>query len=328
MIYKLLPTRVYRSYYGGENLDVLEGNKNPELTQFPEDWLASVTKAFNPDREVENEGLSKTTDGKFLKDTIEENKEEMIGKKDEMSLLFKLLDSGERLVIQVHPTVEFAKANFNSQYGKTECWYMLNDGGCVYIGFKPGITKEYMKELFEKQDIQEMLDVMHCFNVNKGDFIFVAGGVPHAIGKGCFMAELQEPTDLMVIPEKITPSGIKLDDRKLHGGLGFDKMFDCFVYDGRDRETTYEKYFIKPRKVDENTEVLVDKNITDKFRLYKLKVNGNYIYKMQSYGIALVIDGDGRIDDFFVKMGDRFFIPESEKEINISGNLTVLICQP
>ena len=49
---------------------------------------------------------------------------------------------------------------------------------------------------------------------------------------------------------------------------------------------------------------------------------------MQSYGIALVIDGDGKIDDFFVKMGDRFFIPESEKEINISGNLTVLICQP
>ena len=39
-----------------------------------------------------------------------ENKEEMIGNRDTMSLLFKLLDSSERLVIQGHPTKEFAKS--------------------------------------------------------------------------------------------------------------------------------------------------------------------------------------------------------------------------
>ena len=86
-----------------------------------------------------------------------------------------------------------------------------------------------------------MLNALHRFELKKGDFIFVEGGVPHAIGAGCFMAELQEPTDLMVIPERITPSGVELSDVKLHCGLGFEKMFDCFIYNGYDRETIQEK---------------------------------------------------------------------------------------
>ena len=140
MIYKLLPTRVFRAYTGGKNIDEFMGADEPKITRFPEDWIASVTTAFNPGRDVENEGMSRTEDGVFLKDLIEKNKEEMIGNRQSMSLLFKLLDSAERLVIQVHPTVSFAKEHFNSPYGKTECWYILNDGGYVDLGFKPGMT--------------------------------------------------------------------------------------------------------------------------------------------------------------------------------------------
>ena len=317
MIYKLLSTRVYRAYLGGKNIDKITGVENPDVTRFPEDWIASVTTAFNPGRDVENEGLSKTCDGEYLKEIIEANKESMIGQRENMSLLFKLLDSNERLVIQVHPTVEFAKEHFNSQYGKTECWYMLNDGGHVYLGFKPGITKEYMKELFEKQDVKGMLDSLHHFEVNKGDFIFVAGGVPHAIDEGCFMAELQEPTDLMVIPERVTPSGVELSDVKLHGGLGFEKMFDCFVYEGQDRETILKKYFIKPQQVNPNVKVIADDRITDKFSLYEITVNDEYTYVPGSYCIGLVTEGNGFVNDVPVIEGERFFVPESEKELCI-----------
>ena len=328
MIYKLLSTRVYRAYYGGENIDRLTGVENPQITRFPEDWIASVTTAFNPGRSVENEGLSQTSDGVYLKDIIQQNKEMMIGNRENMSLLFKLLDSDERLVIQVHPTVEFAKKHFNSEYGKTECWYMLNDGGHVYLGFKPGITKEYMKELFEKQDVEAMLDALHHFEVNKGDFIFVAGGVPHAIDAGCFMAELQEPTDLMVIPERVTPSGVELSDIKLHCGLGFEKMFDCFIYDGQDRETVYNKYFIRPVKLDDNIKVIADERITDKFRLYEIEVNDEYTYIPGSYCVGILIEGSGFVNDVYVKEGERFFVPENEKKICIKGNLKMLVCKP
>lgn len=328
MIYKLLPTRVFRAYYGGKNIDAMTDVENPQVSRFPEDWLASVTTAFNPGREVENEGLSTTEEGVLLKDIIESSKEEMIGKRESMSLLFKLLDADERLVIQVHPTVEFAKKYFNSQYGKTECWYILNDGGYVYLGFKPGISKEYMKELFEKQDVEGMLNAMHRFDVKKGDFIFVAGGVPHAIGKGCFMAELQEPTDLMVIPERVTPSGVELAEEKLHCGLGFEKMFDCFSFEGMDRELIRSKYFIQPRRINENIKAIADKKITDKFRLYEIETTENYTYDMDSYGIALVIQGEGKISSIPVKEGDRLFIGEGEKKIEINGKMKILVCKP
>ncbi len=52
-----------------------------------------------------------------------------------------------------------------------------------------------------------ILSFLHRIPVAPGDFVFVDGGVPHAIGAGCFMVELQEPSDLMVVAERFTPSG-------------------------------------------------------------------------------------------------------------------------
>ena len=325
MILKLLPTRVYRAYFGGINLDKLEKKSYPHNTRFPEDWLASVTEAFNPDRKIAGEGLSRTADGRVLRDIIAENKEEMIGKRGSMSLLFKLLDSSERLVIQAHPTVEFAKKNFNSEYGKTECWYILNDGGEVYIGFREGITKKYWRSLFETQDTEKMLDALHKFKVKKGDFIFVAGGVPHAIGKNCFLAELQEPTDLMVIPERVTPSGVQLAEQKLHCGLGFDKMFDCFHYDGLSEEETKNLYFKKPKRVSESELELINCSM---FKLSQLNVSESCEFSMGSYGIAVLIDGSATVNGVELEVGDRVFISENEGKLQILGNAVLLVCRP
>ena len=61
MIYKVKPTRVYRSYYGGKNLDKMSGKHTAENDRFPEDWLCSVTQAFNPGRNIKNEGALLTT---------------------------------------------------------------------------------------------------------------------------------------------------------------------------------------------------------------------------------------------------------------------------
>lgn len=328
MIYKLKPTRVYRAYSGGKNLDILENKEISQISRFPEDWLASVTVAYNPERCVEGEGLSQTIDGLYLKDIIEDNTKVMLGNDIEMSLLFKLLDSAERLVIQAHPTTEFAKKYFNSKYGKTECWYILNDGGYVYLGFKEGITKQHWINLFKTQDIDAMLECLHKFYVKKGDMIFVDGGVPHAIGGGCFLAELQEPTDLMVIPERITPAGVMLNEQKLHCGLGFEKMLDCFEYDGKSREETLEKYFLKPKKVDNSLSSLVDESITDKFKLLKLELLQEYVFEPNSYCIVLVTKGNITLNEILLRRGERVFVPFCEKRLNFKGEGEVLICKP
>ena len=182
MTTKLRANRVRRTYLGGGRIDAFTGFA-PDCSDGvprPEDWLASTTTAFNGTREIAGEGLGRLEDGRLVKDAV--------GK---LPILVKLLDSDERLVVQAHPTVPCARAKFNSPVGKTECWYFL-DGtapdACVYLGFKPGVTRTAWRAAFEAQ--RGILDMLHRVPVRAGDFVFVDGGVPHAIGGGCFMVEI------------------------------------------------------------------------------------------------------------------------------------------
>ena len=162
MILKFKENRVRRAYLGGKRIDRFMGKDNPADGRYPEEWVASTATAFNPDMPKEYEGLSLLEDGSFFIDLLKKEPEKLLGKRlcekhgAEQSILVKLLDSAERLVIQCHPTVPFAKENFGSDFGKTECWYMLDTepDACVFLGLMEGITREYWKELFDKQDVE------------------------------------------------------------------------------------------------------------------------------------------------------------------------------
>lgn len=183
MIFKFKENRVWRAYTGGKRIDGFYGKKNCVDGRMPEEWLASTVEAFNPDRPIKGAGLSVCEDGRLFKDILEKNPEKTLGKElskrfgGKLSILVKLLDSAERLVIQCHPTADFAKEYFGSPFGKTECWYMLDceEEACIYLGFKPGITKEKWRNLFYKQDTAGMLDCLHRFPVKPGELWFVAG---------------------------------------------------------------------------------------------------------------------------------------------------------
>ncbi len=344
MLYKLKENRVWRSYKGGKRIDKFFGNDSGSDSYFPEDWTASTVKAINPGRDSIIEGLAVTTGGEYLIDIINRCPEKMLGHKQikkhgaNMSILVKLLDSAERLPIQAHPTVEFAKKYLNSNYGKTECWYIIDaDADAhVYFGFKKGITKEKWIDCFKKQDINTMLTMLHKIDVKNGDCIFVDGGMPHAIGRGCMMVELQEPTDLMVIPERITPSGINLSDVKLHNGLGFEKMFDCFDYTGYRRDELLHKYKIEPSYKDASLKVIVGYDNTDKFSMEEIIVNNEYELPLDNkYAIAIILDGEGVIiganQQEEVIRSDRMFISADEIKIRLKSNsqpMRILITKP
>ena len=253
MIAKLLPNRVRRSYLGGSRIDAfcnIPSTFQPPRDAAqprPEDWLASTTQAFNGTLEIEGEGLGCLEDGRLVRDAV-----------GALPILVKLLDSDERLVVQAHPTVPCAKRLFHSPVGKTECWHFLPGtapDACVYLGFKPGITRaaweQAVRECSQISNEQlpivnnPVLNLLHRIPVAPGDFVFVDGGVPHAIGGGCFMVELQEPSDLMVVAERFTPSGRRIPDAKMHGGVGWERMFDVYEYDGHTYEETCARYVLK-----------------------------------------------------------------------------------
>ena len=104
------PNRVWRTYPGGRLLDTLEGKPEPADTHFPEDWIASTTRAVNPGREdVNEEGCSKVNiQGTvwLLRDLVQRFPDQLVGPSHfdrygpNTQFLVKFLDAALRLHIQ------------------------------------------------------------------------------------------------------------------------------------------------------------------------------------------------------------------------------------
>lgn len=340
---KLQSNRVWRTYLGGKLLDDFQGVENPKDGHFPEEWILSIVSARNSGREhISDEGLGELDtpiqNMVTLKDMITSYPIEMLGKRhvetigDHMGVLAKIIDSSERLAVQVHPNREMAKKLFASEYGKTECWHILDgrtiDGEApfVYLGFKPGISKEKWKELFELQDIEGMLDCLHKVHVEPGETYLLEGGIPHAIGSGCFLVEIQEPTDLTIRTERTSPSGFQIDDNMCHQGIGFEKMFDCFRYEGYTREETLRRWRIAPVVISESKDYketeLIGYQTTRYFRLtiievineIELEVSNGFSGLYGLTGTTILETSEGQQ---IINQADQYFIPANHKKIKM-----------
>lgn len=354
---------VSRTYQGGRLLSEFLGREGVTDGEFPEEWIASTTTTHS---KIELEGISKViakdVSIKSFREMIELYPYQMLGKKyidtygTYLIMLTKLLDAAERLTIQVHPTDEMALRFFNTPYGKTEAWYILacregtDNKACVYIGFKPGITKERWAMLFEAQDIQGMLDSLHQFDAEEDQVYLVEGGMPHAIGEGCFILELQQSTDYTFRVERKTPRGYSIEEQLCHQGIGFKHMLECFNYQGLSRQDTYDKVLIqhKPHikknsferqidlpvseKISDYYEKgfrcipLIDASRTPYFGMSRWEIFTMCEYKNQSsFMILIVIKGSGVIhvdqEKHVVTKGDYYFLTAIASELTITNDI-------
>ena len=341
---KILPERAWRKYLGGKLIEELHGNENAEDTSFPEEWLMSTVRAINRGREHIIEGLSKTADGRTLAEIIAEDPQNILGERHyakygaKTGVLVKILDSAIRLGVHVHPTRAKAKQYFGSDFGKTECWYIIGtrkiegeDDPCVYIGFREGITKEKWEKCFYEEDIPTMLSYLNRVPVEVGDTILVRGGVPHAIGAGCILVEIQEPTDYTLRTERHNFDGSYSSDEACHYGAGFEAMFDCFDYDGLSLEEERKKSGIKPIKTEYDgysISQILKYSDTPMFKMELIEVETSCkIEKNDVFSGMYVLEGEGYIAGDAAGKGTQFFLPAScdSFEIKNSGSKTMKI---
>ena len=134
-------------------------------------------------------------------------------------LLVKLLDAGERLFVHAHPHVEWARRHVEGvKHGKAEAWFILT-AGKVHLGLKEDLSQDRLLDLVMQQKSKELLDMMHCLQVQPGDTVYVPAGTLHSVGQGILLVEVQEPEDLNILCEW---QGCKVDGFKDgHLGLGF-----------------------------------------------------------------------------------------------------------
>lgn len=340
-IIKLQPNRVWRTYVGGKMLDQLTSIPNPADTHFPENWIASVTRAVNPGRdELTTEGLSSVIfEGEeiTLKKLIEKFPEELLGIDHyqkygtDTAFLLKFLDSAIRLHLQCHPTISFAKQFLNSSHGKTEGYYILGirdqvKEPYIYLGFQHPPKLADLKSAIEHQDISLLESYFEKIPVKKGDAFYVPGGLPHAIGAGILMIEIMEPTDFVARIE-FEKAGYTLPEKARFMDKGIDFALAMFNLKPITVNTIKADYFIEPKLVFENKDIreyaIFDVSVTHCFRLNKLMVSNEYLLSKSCFFIVIVIGGQGQIscgDEIFdVVFGDQFLIPASTTSIFLNS---------
>lgn len=182
--------------WGGNRLKSLLGRDFPVEEKIGESWEIS-----DHGREISIVDSGRLA-GHSLNELVRKRGGELMGKalarrhKARFPLLVKLIDTGETLSVQVHPSDKDAK-RLNPPaggLGKAEAWYVLHaePDAVMYHGLHEDVTRESLKEMLEKNEIERAL---RKFLVKQGDVLFCPPGTVHAVGKGLVLVEVQQTSD-------------------------------------------------------------------------------------------------------------------------------------
>lgn len=113
---------------------------------------------------------------------------------EEFPLLVKFIDARQDLSIQVHPNDRLAWERHRSK-GKTEMWYVVaaDEGAHLRSGFARQVTPARYEASVADNTIT---DLLADYQVRPGDVFFLPAGRVHAICAGCFVAEIQQTSDI------------------------------------------------------------------------------------------------------------------------------------
>jgi mannose-6-phosphate isomerase len=179
-------------------------------------------------------------EGKDLKTLVGKYKGRLVGEKiymkygDDFPLLVKFIDANDDLSIQVHPDDNLA-AKRHKSFGKTEMWYVFqaDEGAKMNVGFNKALTKQTYLEAFENGNL---MNILNFEDVHAGDVYFLPAGRVHSIGKGCFLAEIQQTSDVTYRIYDFDRTDDQGNKRELHTEQALDAI-DFTHYD--DYKTRY-----------------------------------------------------------------------------------------
>jgi len=326
------PSRLYR---GGPAIARFRGVSSSD-GYVPEDWVGSTTAIFGK----EPRGLTVLPDGRLLRDAIAAEPEAFLGAAHvsrfgaDTALLVKLLDAGEQLPVHSHPDRAFAREHLGARYGKSEVWLIVEAGGerpLLHVGFREDVEAETLADWVSRQDHTRMLEALNEVPVAPGDCIYVPGGTPHSIGKGVFMVEVQEPSDLGVM---LDWSGFEIGGpEEADMGLGFDVALGCvrrtaLGSEELDSWTRRSKYAPEIRP---GARSVVPPEAEQFFRAEWLRPEP-VVALEPSYSILVVVDGDGRLETrdgaLDLARGETVLVPYAAGAGELSGQIEVVRCLP
>lgn len=310
MTVEVLGANQPETFYRGAGR-IAEFRTVPALPDRPEDWVGSVTSRF----ELAPAGLSSLADGRVLAEAIAADPRWWLGTEDtDTGVLVKLLDAGQRLPLHVHPDRRFANTHLASPYGKAEAWVIVSaqPDAYVHLGFARDVATEELAGWVAGQQVERMLAATNRIPVATGDAILCPAGLPHAIGDGILLVEVQEPTDFSVLLEY---AGFDLADG--HLGLGYDLALQCV-----------DRGAWTPDRVDglRGTATRLLPEAADEFFSARRLRGGDRLE--QGFSVVVVVSGEGWLtgehDDLPLRRGDTMLVPHAAGPLRVDGRVEVI----
>ena len=266
--------------------------------------------------------------GRTITELIKEYGDELLGRHvyetygENFPLLIKFIDARDDLSIQVHPDDVMAQSVHGQPFGKTEMWYVVSADKDAHLmsGLSAEITPE---EYVSRVDNNTITDVLCDYKVQSGDVFFLPAGRIHSIGKGCFIAEIQQTSDITYRIYDFGRLGLDGKPRELHVEQSKDAV-DYSVLD--DYKTSYTPELNKPVSLVEcryfKTHLL---NLT---KTVEVPVKAN-----DSFMIVICLEGEGTLTDsngysLNLKQGETVLVPAVTDQIIFTPHpeLKVLTC--
>lgn len=314
-VFKFQPL-LKQTLWGGEKIIPFK-HLDDKLENVGESWEISGVKG---NETLVVDGLYK---GYGLNRLVTELKEKLVGKRcyerygNEFPLLIKFIDARQDLSIQVHPNDEIAKLQ-GRERGKTEMWYLMESAPSakLYSGLKMKLTPDEYAKMVENDTI---CDALAQYPVAEGDVFFLPAGRIHAIGAGCFLAEIQQTSDVTWRIYDFKRKDKNGNFRELHTRQASEAI-DYTVYD--DYRTNYI-----PLK-DQRQEVVRCPYFTTSVYDVSSSIQLDYS-KTDSFVILIGVKGSGELvgadgETTSLKAGETILIPASETKFEVRGNVKFL----
>lgn len=313
----LAPNVLRHFYAGGERIAALRGT--PPAAHSPEEWIGAVNTTFDGSR-----GLSALPGGTLVRDAVSAAPEAWLGAGhvarfgSDTALLVKLLDAGQRLPVHFHPGRAFAAEHLGLAHGKTEAWLIVeaDPGAAVWVGFSREVGLAEVRGWMAAQDSDAMLGAMQRLPVRAGDAIFVPAGVPHAIGEGILMVEVQEPTDLSVLLEW---TGFELTEDEGHLELGWDVALEAL-----DRAAWSSERVAALRGPGAGASLL-PAAADEWFRAERVR-GGDTLDA--GFSVLVGLAGSGAVGDEPLGRGVALLVPHGAGALPVSGDVEAIRCRP
>ena len=242
-------------------------------------------------------------------------KEQLLGKRvyeavgEDFPLLIKFIDAHSDLSIQVHPDDAMARRVHGPGFrGKTEMWYVIDTlpGAALYCGLSKKVTPEEYSLRVADGTITE---VLARYEVQPGDVFFLPPGRIHAICSGCFIAEIQQTSDLTYRIWDYGRLGLDGKPRELHTELAKQAI------DFRVQETYRTLY--EPLQ-DEEVELVSCPYFTT--NLYDLTLPyAKDLSEVDSFVVVMCVSGSGTLEvdgeSVDIRQGQTVLIPASADDL-------------